>query len=276
MFRVWTWFADKSRTYRVQAHFLWHPDLPSLSELRSKHIAAPSTASAFLLCVLYHITLPHLSPQPPNAGILAARLATCLRREAVAVLTGAPASGYAIQGLMLLNEHDPTALVSPLPAGEQRGSESIVGHGLLATSLAIAKSIQLEQAPSELKRLFSSISNAGEAAISQETRANVAAAMNRAALWLNLQRWRTALVLETLDISMPQDLRDEVEDVLQVDVDEYMPLELNEAHQLRKAGRFMLHVRLAKLRDAILATDQYDFAESVEAARDHAARGEQY
>lgn len=241
--------------------------------MRAEHVASPSTASAFLLAVLYHITLPHLNPQPLDAGLLSVHIATCLRREAVAVLMGVPASSYAIQGLMLLHEHDPAALLPPLPAGEQRGSEGIVGYGLLSTALSIAKAIQLDQAPAELKRLFSSLSSGGSTP-DQATRAAVASATNRAALWHGLQRWRVTLAIEELDIRMPDDLREAEEDTLQVDVDEYISAEPNEAHQLRRAGRIMLHVRLAKLREIVLTTDQYAFAESMAEAQDHEGRGE--
>lgn len=263
-----------SLTHRVQAHYLWHPDLPSLSELRAKHTEAPSTASGFLLSVLYHITLPNLNPQPLDARILSARLAACVRREALAVLVGAPASPWVIHGLMLLHQHDPVALLSPLPPGEGRGTEGIVGHGLLATALFVADAIQLDQAPGELRRLLDSISAAGGALPTEDTRARVAAAVNRAALWFNLRRWRVAMIIEAVDIYVPVYVREAPEDVLQVDVDAYMPTEPNEAHQLRKTGRILLHVRHDMLRRTVLATDEYCYVDTVAEAHDHEGRGE--
>lgn len=262
--------------HRVNSHVLWHPELPLLPLLRAKHLASPTTSTALLLSTLYFITLPKLTPQPPNAIDMLSRLALCVRREAFTATMGAPCSTYAILALMMISQYAPSALLSPLPAGEIRGTSAIVGRGLLATATHAAQMIKLLDAPRELRRLLDLRQQPPQSPPTQDTSNHaLSEALDRVSLLFNLKRWRATLALEEEELSVPAELIDiDGVDLLLFDADTHLGLQPCDLHTMRTAGRMMLHSRLHMARSALMHAESYEFSNDLERVKETTLRGE--
>ncbi|CEH19123.1 Zn(2)-C6 fungal-type DNA-binding domain [Ceraceosorus bombacis] len=143
----------------ANAYILWHPHLPTLSELRTRHSSTPTTSSSLLLSLLYLLTLPRLEPQPSSPGKtshILVLLSAAVRRDVTLVMMGTRPDILSVQALELLSAHAPLAPLERLSRRAPRSPEPFTGRGLLVVAQRIAQALNLPAAPARAAEMLAS------------------------------------------------------------------------------------------------------------------------